>query len=205
MNTKTTLTILMILLLVVGISSYYMGVQRGVSKEAAIWATSASSTQNMQSTQNTQGTQNALSQNNIPANPANSEIAGGSNVNGSSSANESSKPDLVTLVSQSLIGKWQNTQDSKFVREFTTAGSVTDYYNGTVVTSGTWQVFAGTKPLKATFPIKQDAIYVRLSDATERVRNVVSSLDFQITKVTLEDLELIYMEGNTTNTFTRIK
>lgn len=277
MNTKTTIALIVILLLTTGIFSYYKGVERGITKGIAI---TASSTPNgaFQNNANNNAIPSAsfscvdkthfiaefpddskvnilvngnlvrtlprvngdgqrfedasytyvfageevtvtskinkkittcsqpMDANNAPMNFGDTAEGGaGFMTDGSAGSNggTSAKPDLVTLVSQSIIGKWQNTQDTKFIREFSATGAVTDYYDGKKVTTGNWQVFTGAKPpaTQLSFTLEKDAIYVQMTDSTD-TNNV---LHFKLTKVTPEDLELIYMERGGVNAFTRIK
>ena len=268
MNTKTTIALLIILLLVTGIFSYYKGVERGMIKGAAIMASSTPNGVNnsmmpsasfscvdkthfiaefpddtkvniivngslarslprvngdgqrfedasyvyvfageeatvmSKINKKTTTCSQPIDPNNAPMNFGDAAEGGaGFATNGSVGSN--TKPDLTLLVSQSLVGKWQNTQDSKFEREFTSTGIVTDYYDGKAVTTGNWQVFTGIKPVSATLPftVEKDAIYVQMTDSSNQ-NNV---LHFKISKVTPEDLELVYMERGGVNAFTRIK
>ncbi|MCF7865298.1 MAG: hypothetical protein K9M11_02225 [Candidatus Pacebacteria bacterium] len=269
MNTKTTIVLLGVLLIIVGAFSYYKGVKNGIVKGEANIASSTAQSTGTNTQNNTQvlGASfscvdkthfiaefpddskvniivngniartlprvNGLGQrfedayyvyvfageevsvtskankktttcsqpvdaNNAPMNFGDAGEGGaGFATNGGSFV----KPDVSLLVSESLVGKWQSIQDTKFVREFTKTGGVSDYYDGKLVTSGNWNVFTSEKPLKVSFPLEKDAIYVQLTDSTDKE----SVLDFKVTKITPESLELIYMERGGVNSFTRIK
>lgn len=270
MNTKTTIALLIILLLTTGIFSYYKGVERGMSKQAAIIASSTPNGLWNGAPQNganngmvpsasfscvdkthfitefpndskvnifvngnlirtlprvngdgqrfedssyvyvfageevtvTNKTTNKITTCEQPMDANNAPMNFGDAAEGGAGfVTSSNKPDVSLMVAESIVGKWQSTQDVKFIREFTNTGKVSDYYDGKSVTSGEWYIFTSVKPLKVSFPIEKEAIYVQLTDATDKS----TTLNFKLTKISPETLELVYMERGTTNTFTRIK
>lgn len=113
--------------------------------------------------------------------------------------------DIAQIVSESIVGVWKSTQDSKFTREFTNAGVIIDYYEGKAVTTGTWVAFTNQKPLKVSFPLEKEAVYIQMTTVGNQAGIPDSVLNFKLTKLTPESLELIYMDRGGINTFTRIK
>jgi membrane-bound inhibitor of C-type lysozyme len=133
--------------------------------------------------------------------------AGFATVSGATSAGangsaSSTKPDTATLVAHSIIGTWKSTEDEKFVRVFGIDGMATDFYDGKAVTAGgKWQVFTGEKPLKVSFPVEKNAIYIQMTVSGSQS----DTLNFKLGKLTPEDLDLIYVDRGNTNSFTRVK
>lgn len=113
--------------------------------------------------------------------------------------------DIPALVSQSIGGKWRSTTDAKFVREFRDGGAVIDYYNGKKVSEGKWVVFdssnaTSAKVSKVSFPVEAGAVYVQMIVSASSADN----LNFKITKLTPESLDLVYMDRGGNLSFTRI-
>jgi membrane-bound inhibitor of C-type lysozyme len=110
------------------------------------------------------------------------------------------KPDTALIVSESVIGKWQDTTDAKFVREFKKDGIVVDTYDSKDPHTGTWVVFTKQKPREVPFPLEESATYIQLSIQD----NYTDVLNFKITAVTPETLELTFMDRGGVLTFKRI-
>lgn len=132
--------------------------------------------------------------NNAPFNFGDAGEGGGAMMDGGT------KPDTVLVVSESIQGKWQSTDDSKFVREFKADGTVADSYSGKVDGTGTWKVFTKEKPLDVPFPIEAGASYVQLAMSGSGGY----FLDFKITKLTPDTLQLIYLERGGVLNFKKI-
>ena len=113
------------------------------------------------------------------------------------------RQDLVPIVSASIVGKWQSTDDAKFVREFKVDGKVTDRYENKTVTSGAWQVFTKDKPLSVAvaFALETDTAYLQIAESGSQTEK----LNFKLVKLTPEELELVFMDRGGTLKFTRIK
>lgn len=111
------------------------------------------------------------------------------------------KVDASLVVKESIVGTWKSDQDAKFSREFTSSGTVIDFYDGKSVTTGNWQIFTGEKPLKVSFPVEKDAVYVQMTISGSQS----DTLNFKLLKLTPEKLELVYMERGNVNVFTRVK
>ena len=104
--------------------------------------------------------------------------------------------DAAAAAAASLIGSWQSTEDTKFVRVFGEDGSTEDRYEGNVVAGGSWRLFTSADA-EVSFPVEEGAVYLVIDDGTER-------LHFKIVSVTPERLELVYLERGGALTFTRI-
>ena len=129
---------------------------------------------------------------NLEKNPDSAEITTGEH--------SDLKQDLVLIVSESIIGNWQSTEDLKFVRQFQASGIVTDLYDSTAMTSGTWQAFSKDNPLLVSFPLEPDTVYLQLAMAGSQT----DKLNFKLTKLTPETLELIYLERGGALQFNRL-
>lgn len=100
------------------------------------------------------------------------------------------KQDTSLIVSESIVGKWQSTTDPKSIREFKDGGVVVDWYDGKTVSTGLWVAYTkANAPKMVAFPIDENAVYLQLTEKGTQA----DTLDFKITKLTPESLELIYM------------
>lgn len=181
MNTKTTIVILIILLVLVGWFAYDKGYKRG-----------AIAMQNQNKNLSTAQNSNSVI---VPLKDEQSNIA----------PSTPTSPDITQIVSQSIVGVWKSTQDEKFTREFTNAGVIVDYYDNKAVTTGTWVAFTNQKPLKVPFPLEKEVVYIQMTTTDNHAGIPDSTLNFKLTKLTPEILELIYMDRGGMNTFTRIQ
>ncbi len=111
--------------------------------------------------------------------------------------------DATIAVSANLLGRWKSNDDPKFVREFKENGVTTDIYEDKEVSVGTWTLFTKEKPLvtPVEFPLDTGAVYIEMIDAGAQTEKY----HFKVTKVTPEELELIYMSRGGTLTFTRMQ
>ena len=101
------------------------------------------------------------------------------------------KQDAVLIVTESIQGKWQSTDDAKFVREFGAAGKVTDYHDGKVVTSGLWVAFEkGINAPEVPFPLEENSVYIQMTLTGSQA----DTLNFRLVKLTPEELELVYLD-----------
>lgn len=100
------------------------------------------------------------------------------------------KQDLTVIVGESIVGKWQDTTDAKFVREFKDGGKAIDMYDGKSVSSGTFTVFSKEKPITVSFPLQADTVYVQMTMQGTQAEK----LNFKINRLTPEVLELTYMD-----------
>lgn len=103
---------------------------------------------------------------------------------------------MIAIVSDGIIGKWQSVDDASFTREFRSGAVVVDTYATSSGTRGTWKLFTKKQPLDVSFPIQADAIYLQMQ--------LGDKLNFRINKVTPEELELTYMERGNTLRFKKI-
>lgn len=100
------------------------------------------------------------------------------------------KQDVGLIVSESIVGKWQSVDDAKFSREFKADGTAVDMYDSKDATSGTWKVFTKEKPIEVAFPLEDDAVYIQMTMQGTQADN----LNFKLSKLTPEELELVYMD-----------
>ncbi|MEK7480103.1 MAG: hypothetical protein AAB665_02320 [Patescibacteria group bacterium] len=101
------------------------------------------------------------------------------------------KQDAVLIVSESIVGKWQSVDDTKFTREFKAGGVVEDRYENKVVSSGLWVAFEkGINAPEVPYPLEGDVVYIQMTMSGTQA----DTLNFKLTKLTPEELELIYMD-----------
>ncbi len=107
--------------------------------------------------------------------------------------------DTSVVVTQSILGTWRSTTDTKFVRDFKIGGVLADLYDGKTRTTGTWTVFTSLSvgAPKLAVPLEPGAVYAQIVEGTQ-------TLNFKITKITLESLVMVYLERGTTLSFSRI-
>lgn len=136
-----------------------------------------------------------------PVDPNNAPVNFGDMDEGGAGFGGSTQPDVSFVVSKSIVGQWKSNEDAKFTREFKSNGTISDSYEGKIVSTGKWQVFTSVKPLKVSFPIEANAVYVQMTASGSQAE----TLNFRVNKLTPETLELMYMDRGSVNTFTRIK
>lgn len=106
--------------------------------------------------------------------------------------------DIAAAVRANIVGGWQSNEDGNFIRSIRGDGIVEDLYDGQEPTLGAWTVFTSKDaPENFTYPLEVDTPYLRIVDDTGLV------LDFKVTKLTPETLELIYLDRGGALTFTR--
>jgi hypothetical protein len=109
------------------------------------------------------------------------------------------KPDVRVVVGESIQGKWQSTDDSKFVREFKADGTVADSYSGAVQSTGTYKTFIkADAPAGISIPLKDNAVYIAITTNGQRQ-------DYQVLSLGTDTLQLMYLEGSGVQNFTLIK
>ena len=113
---------------------------------------------------------------------------------------ETAGTDVSTVQSaMDLSGTWQSKQDPRFVRVFTTDGSVTDRYEGdeSATVTGTWTVVEDPATERPELPVIENTQVIKVQFAEE-------VLYFAIANLTETDLSLIYLSGNGTLEFSRV-
>jgi hypothetical protein len=106
------------------------------------------------------------------------------------------QPDVRLVVGESIMGKWQSTEDAKFVREFkafsetSMSGTVSDWYDGKEVSTGTYVAFTSENAVTVPFPIQAGKTYLQLTMTGTQAEK----LNFSVNKLTPEALELTYMD-----------
>lgn len=111
------------------------------------------------------------------------------------------KPDGALIITESIQGRWQSSQDPKFVRVFNANKTVVDMNGASAVSSGTWEVFTKENPLTVSFPLEADGIYVQLTMSGAQSEK----MNFKVNKLTPESLELVSMERGGILAFTSVK
>ena len=100
----------------------------------------------------------------------------------------------------SIVGKWQSNDDARFTREFQAGGKEIDRYDGQSDMIGTWKIFSSAAPLKVPFEIVQGVTYVQIAVGSDP-----DPLNFSISAVTPERLEMTYMARGNTLSFKRVQ
>lgn len=112
------------------------------------------------------------------------------------------KQDTSLIVTENMIGKWQSVDDAKFVREFKSGDAVTDWYENKSMSDGLWVAFTKEKAPKVfPYPMDDSSVYLQMTMTGTQA----DTLDFKITKVTPEELELIYLTRGGTLKFKRVQ
>lgn len=116
---------------------------------------------------------------------------------------EGTQIDAAAVVSDSIVGKWRSTEDGMFVREFKDDGTVTDWYDGVSQSTGTWIAFASTSPTVPTvsYPIVENTVYLQLTMKGTQAE----TLNFQLSKLSPEELNMTYMDRGGVLSFTAVK
>ncbi len=111
------------------------------------------------------------------------------------------KQDVTLVVGESIVGKWQSSDDAKFIREFKDDGTVADSYDGKTVSSGTFAVFTKEKPVQISLPLEAGAVYVQLTMQGTQADN----LNFKVAKLTPDELQLVYLDRGGVLSFKAVK
>ena len=112
------------------------------------------------------------------------------------------KPDVALVVTESIQGKWQSTDDAKFVREFRPDDTVKDYYDNEVVSEGLWVAFEkGINAPEVPFPLDDNAVYIQMTMTGTQA----DTLNFRVAKLTPEELQLVYLDRGGVLTFKAVK
>ncbi len=93
-------------------------------------------------------------------------------------------------MTESIQGKWQSIDDAKFTREFRSDFTVADSYDGTVNLDGLWVVFTKMNAPEISFPLEDNAVYLQITEKG----TPQDTLTFKVSKLTPDELELIYMD-----------
>lgn len=111
------------------------------------------------------------------------------------------KQDVSLIVGENILGKWVSVDDAKCVREFKTGFTATDWYENKPVSEGLWIVFTKMTAPEISFPLEENTVYLQMTmQGTQD-----DTLNFKVTKVTPEELELIYMDRGGVLRFTRVR
>lgn len=99
-----------------------------------------------------------------------------------------------------LSGTWRSKEDARFVRVFTTDGTVTDRYEGddNATVTGTWSVVEDPASERPELVVNGNVQVIKIQFAEE-------VLYFAIANLTETDLSMIYLSGNGSLEFTRIQ
>lgn len=111
------------------------------------------------------------------------------------------QPDVSVVVSESIQGRWQSTQDPKSVRVFNDDYTVEDIYDGETVSTGLWVAFTKMNAPEIAFPLEDSAVYLQITEEG----TVLDTLTFKVTRITPDELELIYMGRGGALTYTRVQ
>lgn len=126
-------------------------------------------------------------------------MSAGENSAGNNQVEENSQ-DPAMAAGSLIVGSWQSTDDTKFVREFKNGGVVTDLYDGKETSTDTFYVFSKVNPAPVSFPMEDGAVYIQIVSNTDQ-----SELNFKVDKITQDTLELTYMDRGGILTFTRVQ
>lgn len=105
----------------------------------------------------------------------------------------------IELSAMDLSGTWRSKQDARFIRVFTTDGTVTDRYEGddSATVTGTWSVVEDPANEQAGLPVVKDAQIIKVQFPEE-------VMYFAITALTETDLTMLYLTGNGSLEFSRV-
>ncbi|MEX0917869.1 MAG: hypothetical protein WDZ93_01830 [Candidatus Paceibacterota bacterium] len=108
------------------------------------------------------------------------------------------RQDAVDATRANIVGVWRSMDDASFTRTFSANGTVLDEYDDAVTSTGSWEMFVDTTAPDVAFTLEPDTVYLRIMDDTE-------AFHYTVSKLTPEELELIYMERGGALRFTRVE
>ncbi|KND47447.1 MAG: hypothetical protein AB199_03390 [Parcubacteria bacterium C7867-004] len=99
-----------------------------------------------------------------------------------------------------LAGDWRSKDDAKFTRQFSADGTVVDRYQGNddATVTGEWSIVADPSKEAIPLPVVKDAKIVKIEFPEE-------ALYFAVNGLTETDLSMIYLTGNGTLEFSRVR
>ena len=95
---------------------------------------------------------------------------------------------LALVVSDSIIGTWRGTGETKFYREFKSDGTYADTRAGKEISHGLWFAFTDKNAPQVSFPIEKNNVYFQLADENGAVAYL------KIATMSLSDLVLVYLD-----------
>jgi hypothetical protein len=113
----------------------------------------------------------------------------------------STQPDAALVAGENMQGKWQSVDDAKFVREFKANDAVADWYDNEIQSEGMWVAFTKENAPEVPFPLKEDTVYVQMTITGSQA----DTLNFELVKVTPEELEMVYLDRGGMLRFKRIQ
>ena len=111
------------------------------------------------------------------------------------------KQDASLIVSESIQGKWQDTTDAKFTREFKPDYTVVDSYDNKAVSGGLWVAFTKANAPEISFPLQEGVVYLQLTMTGTQA----DTLTYKVNKLTPDELELTYMDRGGVLRFKSVK
>ncbi len=108
--------------------------------------------------------------------------------------------DIVKLVAESLVDRWQSTDDTKRIREFS-VGIFVDYSDNSKVRNGTWNAYISEEQ-EASIALGEEQL-VHL-DITTFENGESTTEHFVVKKITPETLELANVTTKEKSTYNRI-
>lgn len=112
------------------------------------------------------------------------------------------KQDTALIVSESIQGKWQSTDDAKFVRVFKAENAMADLYGGATTSEGLFAIFTKANAPEVSAPLEEGAVYLQITD---KQGTSTSTLTFKMVTLTPETLEMIYLDGGGMLRFSRVE
>lgn len=106
------------------------------------------------------------------------------------------RQDAIDATRTNIVGMWRSVDDASFTRTFSANGTVVDEYDDSVTSTGSWEMFIDSNAPDVAFTLERDTVYLRIMDDTE-------AFHYTVSRLTPEELELIYMEGGGALRFTR--
>lgn len=103
-----------------------------------------------------------------------------------------------TVIKNSIEGSWRSVDDARFIRSFSASGEVTDRYEGDEDATATGHYALDGDHVPAQVRAAAGASHVLTLEFPEE------ALFFIVTKLTADELELVYLGAHGTLRFTRI-
>ncbi len=100
------------------------------------------------------------------------------------------KQNLAMIVGENILGKWQSLDDVKFAREFKPGNIVDKIYDGKLISIDSWKIFTKATTPTNEFPLENNTPYLQIKLTDKEPQAVY----FKISKLTPEELELIYLD-----------
>lgn len=109
--------------------------------------------------------------------------------------------DLAAITTQNILGTWQDSTDTRLLREFKTNGVFIDSRDGTLISRGEWKVFTDEDAPAVSFEVKPGRVYMTITTADAPGDTTY----IKVNNLTPEQLHLVSMDRPGMSFYSRVQ